>query len=226
MADISDTPFGDFEPKTKKVSPSTTSKFPTPAFASDITPTSVAMNALKEGFITSAEAMDFMQRMGKDDGTALRQLNAKLPASMRYNKIPMELTEVFKSAGLFPMTKANKPDRINVTNVAKETFEEVSKLDLPESQKAETFVESFMNKTKNIASRPAVMNLARRFVSLFFGGPSTFLGESLANDPELQQRLLSDPTIASFFGAETKPMELKGGGIASIFDMIKPVGDR
>ena len=225
MADISDTPFGDFEPKTKKVSSSTTSKFPTPAFASDITPTSVAMKALKEGFITRAEAMDFMQRFGKDP-SALAELNAKLPASMRYNKIPMELTEVFKSAGLFPMTKANKPDRINVTNVAKETFEEVSKLDLPESQKAETFVESFMNKTKNIASRPAVMNLARKFVSLFFGGPSTFLGESLANDPELQQRLLSDPTIASLFGAETKPMELKGGGIASIFDMIKPVGDR
>ena len=224
MVDISDTPFGDFEPKTKKVSPSTTSKFPTPAFASDITPTSVAMNALKEGFITRAEAMDFMQRFGKDS-SALAELNAKLPASMRYNKIPMELTEVFKSAGLFPMTKANKPDRINVTNVAKETFEEVANLDLPESQKAETFVERFMNKTKNIASRPAVMNLARRFVSLFFGGPSTFLGESLANDPELQQRLLSDPTIASFFG-ERKPMELKGGGIASIFDTIKPIGDR
>jgi len=225
MVDISDTPFGDFKPKTEKVSPSTTSKFPTPAFASDITPTSVAMNALKEGFITRAEAMDFMQRIGKDP-SALAELNAKLPASMRYNKIPMELTDVFKSAGLFPMTKANKPDRINVTNVAKETFEEVAKLDLPESQKAETFVESFMNKTKNIASRPAVMNLARKFVSLFFGGPSTFLGESLANDPELQQRLLSDPTIASFFGAERKPMELKGGGIASIFDTIKPIGDR
>ena len=225
MVDISDTPFGDFKPKTEKVSPSTTSKFPTPAFASDITPTSVAMNALKEGFITRAEAMDYMQRFGKDP-SALAELNAKLPASMRYNKIPMELTEVFKSAGLFPMTKANKPDRINVTNIAKETFEEVAKLDLPESQKAETYVERFMNKTKNIASRPAVMNLARKFVSLFFGGPSTFLGESLANDPELQQRLLSDPTIASFFGAERKPMELKGGGIASIFDTIKPIGDR
>ena len=224
MVDISDTPFGDFEPKTKKVSPSSTSKFPTPAFASDITPTSVAMNALKEGFITRAEAMDYMQRFGKDP-SALAELNAKLPASMRYNKIPMELTEVFKSAGLFPMTRGNKPERINVTNVAKETFEEVSKLDLPESQKAETFVESFMNKTKNIASRPAVMNLARKFVTFFFGGPSTFLGESLANDPELQQRLLSDPTIASFFG-ERKPMELKGGGIASIFDTIKPIGDR
>ena len=224
MVDISDTPFGDFEPKTKKVGSSTTSKFPTPAFASDITPTSVAMNALKEGFITRAEAMDFMQRFGKDP-SALAELNAKLPASMRYNKIPMELTEVFKSAGLFPMTRANKPDRINVTNVAKETFEKVSKLDLPESQKAEKFVEDFMNMTKNIASRPAVMNLARRFVSLFFGGPSTFLGESLANDPELQQRLLSDPTIASFFG-ERKLMELKGGGIASIFDTIKPIGDR
>jgi len=224
MVDISDTPFGDFEPKTKKVSPSTTSKFPTPAFASDITPTSVAMNALKEGFITRAEAMDFMQRFGKDS-SALAELNAKLPANMRYNKIPPELTQVFRSAGLFPMTKANKPDRINVTNVAKETFEEVANLDLPESQKAETFVERFMNKTKNIASRPAVMNLARKFVTLFFGGPSTFLGESLANDPELQQRLLSDPTIASFFG-ERKPMELKGGGIASIFDTIKPIGDR
>jgi hypothetical protein len=182
------------------------------------------MNALKEGFITRAEAMDYMQRFGKDP-SALAELNAKLPASMRYNKIPMELTDVFKSAGLFPMTKANKPDRINVTNIAKETFEEVAKLDLPESQKAETYVERFMNKTKNIASRPAVMNLARKFVSLFFGGPSTFLGESLANDPELQQRLLSDPTIASFFG-ERKPMELKGGGIASIFDTIKPIGDR
>ena len=225
MVDISDTPFGDFEPKTKKVSPSTTSKFPTPAFASDITPTSVAMNALKEGFITRAEAMDFMQRFGKDP-SALAELNAKLPASMRYNKIPMELTDVFKSAGLFPMTKANKPDRINVTNIAKETFEEVAKLDLPESQKAETYVERFMNKTKNIASRPAVMNLARKFVTLFLGGPSTFLGESLASDPEFQQRLLSDPTMASFFGGETKVREFKGGGIASIFDTIKPIGDR
>ena len=225
MVDISDTPFGDFEPKTKKVSPSTTSKFPTPAFASDITPTSVAMNALKEGFITRAEAMDYMQRFGKDP-SALAELNAKLPASMRYNKIPMELTEVFRSAGLFPMTKANKPDRINVTNIAKETFEEVAKLDLPESQKAETYVERFMNKTKNIASRPAVMNLARKFVTFFFGGPSTFLGESLASDPEFQQRLLSDPTIASFFGGETKVREFKGGGIASIFDTIKPIGDR
>ena len=191
MVDISDTPFGDFKPKTKKVSPSTTSKFPTPAFASDITPTSVAMNALKEGFITRAEAMDFMQRFGKDP-SALAELNAKLPANMRYNKIPAELTEVFKSAGLFPMTRGNKPERINVTNVAKETFEEVANLELTESQKAETFVERFMNKTKNIASRPAVMNLARRFVSLFFGGPSTFLGESLANDPELQQRSFNE----------------------------------
>ena len=217
MVDISDTPFGDFEPKTKKVSPSTTSKFPTPAFASDITPTSVAMNALKEGFITRAEAMDFMQRMGKDDGTALRQLNAKLPASMRYNKIPMELTEVFKSAGLFPMTKANKPERINVTNVAKETFEKVSKLDLTESQKAEKFVEDFMNMTKNIASRPAVMNLARRFVSLFFGGPST-IGADLMPVPD---------TLVETLGM-TKPevQTFKGGGIASIFDTIKPIGDR
>tara|TARA_A100001391_G_scaffold48709_1_gene28970 strand:+ start:40 stop:693 length:654 start_codon:yes stop_codon:yes gene_type:complete len=217
MVDISDTPFGDFEPKTKKVSPSTTSKFPTPAFASDITPTSVAMNALKEGFITRAEAMDFMQRMGKDDGTALRQLNAKLPASMRYNKIPMELTEVFKSAGLFPMTRGNKPERINVTNVAKETFEEVANLDLPESQKAETFVERFMNKTKNIASRPAVMNLARRFVSLFFGGPST-IGADLMPVPD---------TLVETLGM-TKPevQTFKGGGIASIFDTIKPIGDR
>ena len=217
MVDISDTPFGDFEPKTKKVSPSSTSKFPTPAFASDITPTSVAMNALKEGFITRAEAMDFMQRMGKDDGTALRQLNAKLPASMRYNKIPMELTEVFKSAGLFPMTRGNKPERINVTNVAKETFEEVANLDLPESQKAETFVERFMNKTKNIASRPAVMNLARRFVSLFFGGPST-IGADLMPVPD---------TLVETLGM-TKPevQTFKGGGIASIFDTIKPIGDR
>ena len=216
MVDISDTPFGDFEPKTKKVSPSTTSKFPTPAFASDITPTSVAMNALKEGFITRAEAMDYMQRFGKDP-SALAELNAKLPASMRYNKIPMELTDVFTSAGLFPMTKANKPERINVTNVAKETFEEVSKLDLPESQKAETFVESFMNKTKNIASRPAVMNLARRFVSLFFGGPST-IGADLMPVPD---------TLVETLGM-TKPevQTFKGGGIASIFDTIKPIGDR
>jgi hypothetical protein len=225
MVDISDTPFGDFEPKTKKVSPSTTSKFPTPAFASDITPTSVAMNALKEGFITRAEAMDYMQRFGKDP-SALAELNAKLPPSKRYNKIPMELTDVFKSAGLFPMTKANKPTRVDITNIAKESFEKVSKLDLPQSQKEETFVEDFMNKTKNIASRSAVMNLARRFVSFFFGGPSTFLGESLASDPEFQQRLLSDPTIASFFGGETKVREFKGGGIASIFDTIKPIGDR
>ena len=217
MVDISDTPFGDFEPKTKKVSPSTTSKFPTPAFASDITPTSVAMNAMKEGFITRAEAMDFMQRMGKDDGTALRQLNAKLPPNMRYNKIPPELTEVFRSAGLFPMTRGNKPERINVTNVAKETFEEVANLDLPESQKAETFVERFMNKTKNIASRPAVMNLARRFVSLFFGGPST-IGADLMPVPD---------TLVETLGM-TKPevQTFKGGGIASIFDTIKPIGDR
>ena len=217
MVDISDTPFGDFEPKTEKVSPSTTSKFPTPAFASDSTPTSVAMNALKEGFITRAEAMDFMQRMGKDDGTALRQLNAKLPPNMRYNKIPPELTEVFRSAGLFPMTRGNKPERINVTNVAKETFEEVANLDLPESQKAETFVERFMNKTKNIASRPAVMNLARRFVSLFFGGPST-IGADLMPVPD---------TLVETLGM-TKPevQTFKGGGIASIFDTIKPIGDR
>ena len=217
MVDISDTPFGDFKPKTEKVSPSTTSKFPTPAFASDITPTSVAMNAMKEGFITRAEAMDFMQRMGTDDGTALRQLNAKLPPNMRYNKIPPELTEVFKSAGLFPMTRGNKPERINVTNVAKETFEEVANLDLPESQKAETFVERFMNKTKNIASRPAVMNLARRFVSLFFGGPST-IGADLMPVPD---------TLVETLGM-TKPevQTFKGGGIASIFDTIKPIGDR
>ena len=217
MVDISDTPFGDFEPKTKKISPSTTSKFPTPAFASDITPTSVSMDAMKEGFITRAEAMDFMQRMGTDDGTALRQLNAKLPPNMRYNKIPAELTEVFKSAGLFPMTRGNKPERINVTNVAKETFEEVSKLDLPESQKAETFVERFMNKTKNIASRSVVMNLARRFVSLFFGGPST-IGADLMPVPD---------TLVETLGM-TKPevQTFKGGGIASIFDTIKPIGDR
>ena len=218
MVDISDTPFGDFEPKTKKVSPSTTSKFPTPAFASDITPTSVAMNALKEGFISRAEAMDFMQRMGTDDGTALRQLNAKLPPNMRYNKIPMELTEVFKSAGLFPMTRGNKPERINVTNVAKETFEEVSKLDLSESQKVEKFVEGFMNKTKNIASKPAVMNLARRFVSLFFGGPSTIGADLMPPVPD---------TLVEALGM-TKPevQTFKGGGIASIFDTIKPIGDR
>ena len=142
---------------------------------------------------------------------------------LKYQGIQPELLEAFRSQGAGRMTAENKNMRVNTAKVAKETFDEVNAMDAPKETKIKNFVDKFMSKVPNVSPQ-AAMNLARRFVSMFFGGPSTFLGESLANDPEFQQRLLSNPSLAYIFGAEQPQMNLAGGGIASINDITRPVG--
>jgi hypothetical protein len=197
--------------------------FELPTFAKSMTPTMLFDLAKDRGFITREEQADFTRRVGKDP-RALAEYNKKVPSSLKYQGIQPELKGVFASQGATPMTADNKKLRADTSKLAKKTFDQVNAMDAPKETKIQKFMEIFVSKAKNV-SPEAALNLAKRFViGLFFGGPSTFLGESLANDPEFQQRLLSNPSLAYIFGAEQPQMNLAGGGIASINDIIKPLG--
>ena len=200
--------------------------FELPTFAKGMTPQMLFDLAKDTGAITPEQQADFTRRVGKDR-RALQEFNELVAKSgypkLKYQGIQPELLEAFRSQGAGRMTAENKNMRVNTAKVAKETFDEVNAMDAPKETKIKNFVDKFMSKVPNVSPQ-AAMNLARRFVSMFFGGPSTFLGESLANDPEFQQRLLSNPSLAYIFGAEQPQMNLAGGGIASINDITRPVG--
>ena len=200
--------------------------FELPTFAKGMTPQMLFDLAKDRGAITPEQQADFTRRVGKDR-RALAEFNELVAKAgypkLKYQGIQPELLEVFRSQGTGRMTAANKPTRVNTTKIAQETFDEVNAMDAPKETKIKNFVDKFMSRVPDVSPQ-AVMNLARKFVSMFFGGPSTFLGESLANDPEFQQRLLSNPSLAYIFGAEQPQMYLAGGGIATMDDMIRPIG--
>ena len=58
---------------------------------------------------------------------------------------------------------------------------------------------------------------------LFMGGPTTFLGESIAMDmmesPEFQSVIANDPSLSQFFGIEFEPQTFKDGG--NVEKMVK-----
>ena len=198
--------------------------FDTPSFAKGLNPRQLFQAALNQNFITQAEFDDFDKRLGKD-ASAVEEFNKKVPNKLKYVKQQPELKGIMQAAGFTSETKVNKPERIKLITLADKTLKEVENMGGSRADKIRAFADKFISDATPMIKNPgAVINFARRFITTVFFGPSTFLGESLATDPEFQEQLLSDPTISSFFGAESEPMAFQEGGIATINSMIRPLG--
>ena len=212
--------------KQKNVPAAGLGSFDTPSFAKGLNPRQLFQAALNQDFITQAEFDDFDKRLGKD-ASAVEEFNKKVPNKLKYVKQQPEVKGIMQAAGFTSETKVNKPERIKLITLADKTLKEVENMGGSRADKIRAFADKFISDATPMIKNPgAVINFARRFISSFFlGGPSTFLGESLATDPEFQEQLLSDPTISSFFGAKSEPMAFKEGGIATINSMIRPIGD-
>ena len=186
--------------------------FELPTFAKSMTPTMLFDLAKDKGFITQAEQADFTRRVGKDP-TALAEFNKKVPSNLKYQGIQPELKGVFASQGATPMTSQNKNLRVNTSKIAKETFDEVNAMDAPRETKIQKFVDDFMSKVKNVSPQ-AALNLARRFVMMFFGGPST-IGADMMSEQANQE------AMSKIFG---QPMNFAGGGMMNMDEMTRPLG--
>ena len=118
MAKISDEPFGDFKPKSA-TGPAGASRFELPSFTKGISPQLLIDNAKSQGIITAKQQADFKNRVGKDR-TALAEFNEIVKKSknpnLQYRGITPDQLEMIKEKKLFPMTAANKPERINLIN--------------------------------------------------------------------------------------------------------------
>ena len=194
--------------------------FELPTFAKGMTPQMLFDLAKDRGAITKEQQADFTRRVGKDR-RALAEFNELVAKAgypkLKYQGIQPELLEVFRSQGTGKMTAENKPTRVNTTKIAQETFDEVNAMDAPKETKIKNFMDKFMSRVPNVSPQ-AVMNLARRFVMMFFGGPgAAMIGADMMSEQANQE------AMSKIFGGS---MNLAGGGIASIYDMTKPVGDR
>ena len=192
--------------------------FELPTFAKGMTPQMLFDLAKDRGAITPEQQADFTRRVGKDR-RALQEFNELVAKAgypkLKYQGIQPELLEAFRSQGAVPMKAENKNMRVNTAKVAQETFDEVNAMDAPRETKIQRFMDGFMSKVQNVSPQ-AAMNLARRFVMMFFGGPgASMLGADMMSEQANQE------AMSKIFG---QPMNLAGGGIASINDIIKPVG--
>jgi len=190
--------------------------FELPTFAKGMTPQMLFDLAKDRGAITPEQQADFTRRVGKDR-RALQEFNELVAKAgypkLKYQGIQPELLEVFRSQGTGRMTAANKPTRVNTTKIAQETFDEVNAMDAPKETKIKNFVDKFMSRVPDVSPQ-AVMNLARRFVMMFFGGPST-IGADMMSEQANQE------AMSKIFGGT---QSYAGGGIATINDMIRPIG--
>ena len=190
--------------------------FELPTFAKSMTPQMLFDLAKDRGVITKEEQANFTKRVGRDP-RALAEYNAKVPPSLKYQGIQPELKGVFASQGATPMTADNKQLRADTSKLAKKTFDQVNAMDAPKETKIQKFMEIFVSKAKNV-SPEAALNLARRFVmGLFFGGPSTMAADLIPQS--VMESMAQDLGVM-----EKEPMTFRDGGIASINDIIKPVG--
>ena len=190
--------------------------FELPTFAKGMTPQMLFDLAKDRGAITKEQQADFTRRVGKDR-RALAEFNELVAKAgypkLKYQGIQPELLEAFRSQGAVPMKAENKNMRVNTAKVAKETFDEVNAMDAPRETKIQRFMDSFMSKVQNVSPQ-AAMNLARRFVMMFFGGPS-MLGADMMSEQANQE------AMSKIFGGT---QSYAGGGIATMDDMIKPIG--
>ena len=193
--------------------------FELPTFAKGMTPQMLFDLAKDRGAITPEQQADFTRRVGKDR-RAIQEFNELVAKSgypkLKYQGIQPELLEVFRSQGAGRMTAENKPTRVNTTKIAQETFDEVNAMDAPRETKIQRFMDGFMSKVQNVSPQ-AAMNLARRFVMMFFGGPGAFM-----TGADLMSEQANQEAMSKIFGKPIK--NLAGGGIASINDITKPVG--
>jgi hypothetical protein len=190
--------------------------FELPTFAKGMTPQMLFDLAKDRGAITPEQQADFTRRVGKDR-RALQEFNELVAKAgypkLKYQGIQPELLEVFRSQGTGRMTAENKPTRVNTTKIAQETFDEVNAMDAPKETKIKNFVDKFMSRVPDVSPQ-AVMNLARKFVMMFFGGPS-MIGADMMSEQANQE------AMSKIFGGT---QSYAGGGIASMDDMIKPIG--
>ena len=222
MAKISDEPFGDFKPKSAK-GPAGASRFELPSFTKGISPQLLIDNAKSQGIITAKQQADFKNRVGKDR-TALAEFNEIVKKSkspnLQYRGITPDQLEMIKEKKLFPMTAANKPERINLMNDVKTKLDDAAKMDAPKKVKVETFIKSMKEAYGDFANNPVVKRIANgalKVLQLLPSGPLDAL-EFMPSDllENLQQEI-------GIFEEGELPMAAQGG-IISIHDMTGPIG--
>ena len=222
MAKISDEPFGDFKPKSA-TGPAGASRFELPSFTKGISPQLLIDNAKSQGIITAKQQADFKNRVGKDR-TALAEFNEIVKKSknpnLQYRGITPDQLEMIKEKKLFPMTAANKPERINLINDVKTKLDDAAKMDAPKKVKVETFIKSMKEAYGDFANNPVVKRIANgalKVLQLLPSGPLDAL-DFMPSDllENLQQEI-------GIFEEGELPMAAQGG-MMNINDMITPVG--
>jgi len=216
MADISDTPFGDFKPKSA-TGPAGASRFELPSFTKGISPQLLIDNARSQGIITKEQQADFKNRVGKDR-TALQEFNEIVKKSknpnLQYRGITPEQLEMIKEKKLFPMTAANKTARINLLKTTKTFLDEASAMDAPKEVKEQTFLKQMQKAFGDFADNPIVRKIAGRALMLLNAFPTAldFLPMSVLEE--------------GMGMLDQEPESAAKGGIMSIDEMIRPVGSR
>ena len=216
MAEISDTPFGDFKPKSA-TGPAGASRFELPSFTKGISPQLLIDNARSQGIITKEQQADFKNRVGKDR-TALAEFNEIVKKSknpnLQYRGITPEQLEMIKEKKLFPMTAANKTARINLLKTTKTFLDEASAMDAPKEIKEQTFLKQMQKAFGDFADNPIVRKIAGRALMLLNAFPTAldFLPMSVLEE--------------GMGMLDQEPESAAKGGIMSIDEMIRPVGSR
>ena len=216
MAEISDTPFGDFKPKSA-TGPAGASRFELPSFTKGISPQLLIDNARSQGIITKEQQADFKNRVGKDR-TALQEFNEIVKKSknpnLQYRGITPEQLEMIKEKKLFPMTAANKTARINLLKTTKTFLDEASAMDAPKEVKEQTFLKQMQKAFGDFADNPIVRKIAGRALMLLNAFPTAldFLPMSVLEE--------------GMGMLDQEPESAAKGGIMSIDEMIRPVGSR
>ena len=223
MAEISDTPFGDFKPKSA-TGPAGASRFELPSFTKGISPQLLIDNARSQGIITKEQQADFKSRVGKDR-TALQEFNEIVKKSknpnLQYRGITPEQLEMIKEKKLFPMTAANKTARINLLKTTKTFLDEASAMDATTDVKQKTFLDQMRKAFGDFADNPVVKRITQNALKILAFIPSGPLDALEFMPKDLMLQLQEGMNMG-----DMQPEEAAKGGIMSIDEMIRPVGSR
>ena len=223
MAEISDTPFGDFKPKSA-TGPAGASRFELPSFTKGISPQLLIDNARSQGIITKEQQADFKSRVGKDR-TALQEFNEIVKKSknpnLQYRGITPEQLEMIKEKKLFPMTAANKTARINLLKTTKTFLDEASAMDATTDVKQKTFLDQMRKAFGDFADNPVVKKITQNALKILAFIPSGPLDALEFMPKDLMLQLQEGMNMG-----DMQPEEAAKGGIMSIDEMIRPVGSR
>jgi len=221
MAEISDTPFGDFKPKSA-TGPAGASRFELPSFTKGISPQLLIDNARSQGIITKEQQADFKSRVGKDR-TALQEFNEIVKKSknpnLQYRGITPEQLEMIKEKKLFPMTAANKTARINLLKTTKTFLDEASAMDATTDVKQKTFLDQMRKAFGDFADNPVVKKITQNALKILAFIPSGPLDALEFMPKDLMLQLQEGMNMG-----DMQPEEAAKGGIMSIDEMIKPIG--